>query len=190
MEKAYRFILRAPETLRLRINIFQEHAVIQPAPEKNENERGEEGEGKSSHDLHRRARLVERAHDCACDPELEQVTDDPAAEDFRRQRLHRECDQVVADIQARHQDSQYNARGCAAGWDEAGVEQSEKERHHDMPQNQPRKVTAKVRFGPPKHRDFIMDVLHELPVPEKSRQEDENERDNKCDEESFRVHKF
>ena len=79
---------------------------------------------------------------------------------------------------------------AAAGGDEAGVEQSEKERHHDMPQNQPRKVTAKVRFGPPKHRDFIMDVLHELPVPEKSKQEDENERDNKCDEESFRVHKF
>ncbi|PYL64127.1 MAG: hypothetical protein DMF25_08220 [Verrucomicrobia bacterium] len=72
----------------------------------------------------------------------------------------------------------------------AGVEQSEKERDHDMPQNQPRKVTAKVGFGPPKCRDFIMDIVHKIPVPDESKREDKNPSCDEGEEEFFPVHNF
>src|SRR6266542_2629955 len=49
---------------------------------------------------------------------------------------------------------------------------------------------ANIRFGPPKHRHFIMDVVHKLPVPEKSKHEDENKCCDECDKEFFPVHNF
>ncbi len=49
-------------------------------------------------------------------------------------------------------------------------------------------MVAKLRFGPPKHRNFLIHAMHQLSVPEKSKHEDETKRRNECDEEFFPVH--
>ena len=51
-------------------------------------------------------------------------------------------------------------------------------------------MTPKIRFGPPKRWHFIMDAMHKMPVPDESKQEDENEGSDECDEEFFPVHNF
>jgi hypothetical protein len=59
-----------------------------------------------------------------------------------------------------------------------------------MTQNQQWKVSAKICVGPPKGRNFIVGVMHELRVPNESKCKDENKRGDKCDEESCPVHNF
>jgi hypothetical protein len=134
--------------------------------------------------------FVNRPNNRTGDPEFEQVTHKPAAEDFRRQWVHRKRDQVVADKQEGHEDSQSNASGAAAGRNEAGVKQSEEKCHHDVTQNQPVEVTAKLCFSPPKRWHFIMDVVHKLPVPKESKYEDEDKGCDECEEELFPIHNF
>ena len=68
------------------------------------------------------------------------------------------------------------------------AKQRKKERHHDVPKNEPRKMAAKLRFGPPKRRDFLMRAMHQLSVPNESKKEDETKRCNECDKEFFPVH--
>src|SRR5207249_10571351 len=63
------------------------------------------------------------------------------------------------------------------------AQQCKKERHHDVAKNQPRKIVAKVCFGPPKHGHFIMDAMHKMPVPNESKHKEKNKGCDECDEE-------
>src|SRR3989440_7288586 len=70
------------------------------------------------------------------------------------------------------------------------IKHCQKERHHDMAKDQPRKIVTKVRFGPPKCWHFIVDAVQKLSVPDKAKGKHKNERYDECDEEFFPVHKF
>src|SRR5213592_233403 len=65
----------------------------------------------------RRRWLVDRADDCACNRELDQVAHKPAAENLGRQRLYRKSDQVSAGIYQRYQNRQRRAGAWAAPGD-------------------------------------------------------------------------
>jgi len=86
------------------------------------------------------AGLIDHANNCTGNRELDQVARDPTAKDLCRQRLYCERDQVGAGINQRHQDSQLRAPGRAPRRYETGTKHSQKERHDDMTQNQPREV--------------------------------------------------
>jgi hypothetical protein len=49
-------------------------------------------------------------------------------------------------------------------------------------------MVAKLCFGAPKRRHFLMHAMHQFAVPEKSKHENETKRCNECDEEFFPVH--
>ena len=138
----------------------------------------------------RLGRFVNRPNNRTGDPEFEQVTHKPAAEDFARQWVHRKRDQVVANKHQPYQDSQHRACACAAHWNKAGVKQGQKKCHHQVTQNQPVEVTAKLCFGSPKRWHFTMDVMHKLPVPKESKHEDEDKGCDECEEEFFPIHNF
>src|ERR1700730_9894226 len=65
----------------------------------------------------RRRCVVDRADDRACNCELDQVANTPAAEDLGRQRLYRESDQISAGIYQRDQNRQRRARAWATRGD-------------------------------------------------------------------------
>src|SRR5580704_1779760 len=65
----------------------------------------------------RRRWLVDRADECACNRELDQVAHNPAAEDLGRQRLYRKSDQVSAGIYQRYQNRERRARAWATTGD-------------------------------------------------------------------------
>ena len=137
-----------------------------------------------------RRRFVNRPDDCAGNGEFEQTADDPAGKDLRCQRLHRKRDQVVANIQERDHNSELSAGARTSRCNEAGIKEGEKERHDAVTQDQPREVTAKVCFRPPKCWDFIMDAMHKVPVPDEAKYKDKNPGCDECDEEFFPVHNF
>jgi len=56
-------------------------------------------------------------------------------------------------------------------------------------ENEGREVIAKISFGSPQRRHFLMRAVHELSVPKKAKQKDETESCDKCDEEFFPIHK-
>src|SRR5207245_9433230 len=58
VKQAHHFTLRAPKLWRLRINIFENHAVEQPTPEEQKNVCGDKCEDESLHALRHRGRSV------------------------------------------------------------------------------------------------------------------------------------
>src|SRR5262249_29487999 len=134
------------------------------------------------------ARLIDRADDCARDCELNHGTDDPAANDFRRQGLDRERNEVWPCIHQAHQNAQRRIGACAATWNEAHTEHGEKERHHEVAEDQPSEVALKISFWSQKRWHFVMRTLHQRPVPNKAKNEEKNERCDERDEKFWRVH--
>ena len=137
----------------------------------------------------RSARFVNRADDCTGDGEHKEVASDPAAQDFRRYRLDRIGNEVVSSINERHQ----QAEACAASGAARGISSAEhrqKERHHDVAEDQPREIVTEVCFGPPKHWHFIVHAVQKLPVPDEAKGKHKNERCDECNEEFFPVHNF
>src|SRR5437016_3810960 len=116
----------------------------------------------------RSARFVNRADDCTGDGEHKEVATNPAAQDFRRYRLDRIGNEVVSSINERHQ----QAEACAASGAARGISSAEhrqKERHHDVAEDQPREIVTEVCFGPPKHWHFIVHAVQKLPVPDEAK---------------------
>src|ERR1044072_7935067 len=64
------------------------------------------------------------------------------------------------------------------------TDQRKKERHHDMPQNEPREIG----FGTKQGWDFLVRALHKRAVPNEAKDKDETKRGKECDREFFPVH--
>jgi hypothetical protein len=51
-------------------------------------------------------------------------------------------------------------------------------------------MAAKVCFGTPKRGNFTVRAMHEFPVPDESKDEDETKGCEECDREFFPIHNF
>ena len=94
-----------------------------------------------------RRRLVDCADNCARNRELDQVPDNPAAQDFSSQRLYRVEDEIITNIDEHHQEGEASRGACATCGNKSCAKQREEECHYDVPKNQRREVIAKIGFG-------------------------------------------
>jgi hypothetical protein len=133
---------------------------------------------------------MDRSNNCAGDTELDQSAHNPATKNFRRERLHGVCDEVVTDIDKREQNPQARAWPRATCWNKFRAKERKKKSHQNVPKNEPRKMAAKLCFGAPKHGDFAVRPMHELCIPDESKYKHETKCCNECDEEFFPVHNF
>src|SRR4029450_4227587 len=97
---------------------------------------------------------------------------------------------MSAHVDQRDEEAQQSTCARATCGYELRAKQRKKECHHDVPENEPRKMAAKVRFRSPKHRNLLIRAMQELSVPDESKKEDETKRCDECDEEFFPIHNF
>ncbi len=146
----------------------------------------------SDEELHSRcggcARFVNRANDGTHKREFEHVADAAEHENFHRQRLDREADEIKAN---EDQDDLYSEFCAGAGTtvgNKASVSTGKKEGHDRVTENERSPLHVVVRAV--MRCDFHVGRLHENAVPDKPEKENENECRNECDEEFYPVHSF
>jgi len=93
-------------------------------------------------------------------------------------------------IYERYQKSQRRTRACAACRDKTRAKQREKQRHHDVSENEGREVIAKISWSSPEYRHFLMRANSSASRTTRSQQEHETEGCDECDEEFCPIHKM
>lgn len=132
--------------------------------------------------------FVYRAYQSSHYRELEQIADNPEAEDRRRQRFNREPNQIDPDAKDRDHNTVSKTGGDTLKTDFADVKAGKGECDYKMAEDKNSKMAGEIRLGPPKRLGFHVGTLHQHSVPDPSKDEDKNKRNHQRDETSFVIH--